>query len=241
MTKSILFLGATGGSALSALRRCLEAGYTCIAVCRTPEKLTAKLPSKTYPNLQIVQGNAHDPTVIQRSLVSPSDDTALVDIVFSSIGAAMAGFGMDDPNVCDKGMDVLLSSIADLREQKNQASLPLVVAVSSSGVSRFARDIPLLMVPIYRTIIYTPHLDKKAMEKRVYAYDGPWTVLRPSMLTNGPETDAPIRVGVEDPVGGIEAKAIGYTISREDVGKWAFEQILSKEDAYVGKAVTITY
>jgi hypothetical protein len=51
-----------------------------------------------------------------------------------------------------------------------------------------------------------------------------------------------IRVGIEDPKTGRESNAIGYTISREDAGKWIAESLILKRDAkYSNKIAMITY
>ncbi|KAF9874352.1 fungal specific transcription factor domain-containing protein [Colletotrichum karsti] len=244
--KTILFLGATGGCGLSALRRSLDAGFTCIALCRTPSKLTSVLSAETYPELHVVQGNAHDAEAIAKCLVLPHDATRFVDVVVSTIGAwfEMSKMNLEDAHVCEKGMAVLLDTIKKLRAEKNVTGNPRIIGQSSTGISKFGRDTPLVIYPLYKGLLHTPHEDKRALEELLFNCDEDWTVLRASFLTNGPEVQGyAIKVGVEDPVDGVEELAIGYTISREDVGKWMFENILNKDgkDRYVRKVATITY
>lgn len=247
--KTILFLGATGGVGLSALRRALAANHTCIALCRTPSKLAAHFPSDPAPaNLHLVQGNAHDAATLATCLVHPSDPPRLVDAVVFSIGARPTLRGMDDPHVCERGMEALLAALRTCRE-KGDITLetkPRLVAVSSTGISDFGRDIPLAMVPLYRVALHTAHRDKKAMERLVVGSSGEteWTLIRGSFYTSGPETEGLVREGMEDPVTGrVEGGGvpIGYTISREDVGKWVFENCLQGGGKWVGKAAVITY
>ncbi|KAL2195350.1 hypothetical protein P885DRAFT_62109 [Corynascus similis CBS 632.67] len=246
-SKTILFLGATGGVGLSALRRSLAANHTCIALCRTPSNLTSQLvpQGETPPaNLHIVQGDAHDAAVIARCL---SPTTAAdrpggpVDTVVFSIGARPTLRGMSDPHVCERGITALLAA---LRERKEQKKVRLMV-VSTTGISDVARDIPLAMVPLYKVGLHTAHIDKRAMERLVIASGDvtDWTIVRGSLYTNGPATEGRVRVGIEDPVRGVlETKpAIGYTISREDVGKWVFDECIQGSDKWVGKAAMITY
>ncbi|EAQ88718.1 predicted protein [Chaetomium globosum CBS 148.51] len=124
--KTILFLGATGGVGLSALRRSLAAGHTCIALCRTPANLTAQLTNTTTknnnttttttlpPNLHIITGNAHNPSDLRACLTHPSTTSSGgsgVDIIVSSIGARPTLRGMSDPLVCEKGMEVLFGGV----------------------------------------------------------------------------------------------------------------------------------
>jgi hypothetical protein len=248
-TKAIFFLGATGGCGLSTLRRSLAAGHMCIALCRTPARLLEKLTpaEQTASNLRIEEGNAHDPAAVARCLVHPSPSTPnnLVDVVVFSIGSAfsLSKWVIEDPDVCRKGMQTLLNTLADCRK-KGMVGRPRVVAVSSTGLSDFSRDVPLLCVPLYHVLLKSPHEDKRAMEAALVASEEDWTVARASLLTDGPEsTKKPVREGMEDPRARVvESKAIGYTISREDVGKWIFENIIEASNGqWVGKIATITY
>ena len=248
--KTILFLGATGGCGLSALRRSLAAGHTCIALCRTPSRLTAKLPAGVDTSkLRIEQGNAHSAADLVRVLAHPTDPIALVDAVLFAIGGAysFSTFSIDDPHVCENGMATLVAALKQVRAETGRAGSPTIVAISTTGVTRSGtRDVPLLMVPLYHGILKVPHKDKQAMEKAlVESGEERWTVVRASLLTDGSETEVckSIRVGVEDPIAAkAESQAVGYTVSREDVGKWIFESILQGDGwKYAKKAVTVTY
>jgi nucleoside-diphosphate-sugar epimerase len=240
--KTILFIGATGGCGLSALRRSLKAGHTCIALCRTPSKLSSQLPKDMQTNLRIVQGNAHDVSAVSPCLVHPSDPSRTVDMVITSIGGAFSlKTGLDDHHVCENGMKTLLEALSTVR--KNGASgRPRIVALSSTGLTMH-RDLPILMIPLYKGLLGIPHKDKKAMEDLLARSDEDYTLIRGSFYTDGDETDGKVRVGMEDiPSGKIESTAIGYTISREDVGKWIFENLVQESSPkWVKKAATITY
>jgi len=247
--KAILFLGATGGCGLSALRRSLSAGHICIALCRTPSKLSDKIPAELQGNLRIEQGNAHDASALARCLAHPTNPGSLVDAVLFSIGGAFQAskFALDDPTVCQRGMAALLDALSQTRSPQHDggplAGRPRVIAISTTGITAAGRDVPLLFVPMYHIVLKGPHKDKKAMEALLTGSDEDWTVVRPSLLTDGAETTTPIRAGAEDVVAGkAESQAVGYTISREDVGKWIFENLIEEKDAsWVRKAATVTY
>ncbi|KAK0623762.1 hypothetical protein B0T14DRAFT_565086 [Immersiella caudata] len=245
MTKTILFLGSTGGVALSALRRALNANHTCIALVRTPSKLTALFPSPPPANLHIIQGNAHDVPALTKALVSPSNPSQLVDTIVSSIGGAFnfSNFSIDDPHVCERGIEALVAALKQTRES-GATGRPNIVVVSTTGITKTGiRDVPLLMVPLYHLLLKQPHKDKEALERRVAESGDRFTIVRPSLLTDGGENAAGVRVGVEDVVKGeVESKAVGYTISREDTGKWIFEEVVQGEEGrWDGKAVTVSY
>ncbi|KAK3898129.1 oxidoreductase AflX [Staphylotrichum tortipilum] len=245
--KTLLFLGATGGVGLSALRRALAADHTCIALCRTPSKLAALLPSPTPANLHLVEGNAHDEAALAKALVAPSDKNRLVDGIVFSIGAKPTLRGMDDPHVCEVGMKALLAALRKVKGDGVTGGKPLLVAVSSTGISDAGRDLPLLMVPLYKVLLGTAHKDKKAMENLAIkgGEEGlvDWTLIRGSLYTDGPATEGNVREGMEDVVNGVvESEAVGYTISREDVGKWVFENLVKGDGGkWFGKAATLTY
>ena len=192
-----------------------------------------------------MEGNALDQAVIERCLVSPADPRRVVDVIVTSIGCVAvftaAKVGFEDVHVCEKGMNTLLAALASVRKS-GAVGRPRVIAFSSAGLSKFTRDVPLLMLPVYRTLVRIPHKDKRAMEHILCASGEDWVLIRPSHLVDG-ETDKAIRVGVEDPEKGVESTAIGYTISREDVGKWIFENFLAAQNGekYTGKAVALTY
>ncbi|KAK4139353.1 uncharacterized protein C8A04DRAFT_33173 [Dichotomopilus funicola] len=294
MAKTILFLGATGGVGLSALRRALSAGHTCIALCRTPSNLTSQLPADLVPsesttnntstntnnntNLHIITGNAHDPAAVTRCF---STVPSPIDTIVFSLGAYPTLRGMSDPHVCEKGMGVLLdvlraqraqrdNSVNNTTQKEDQTSNyqpPHLIAISTTGISSLGRDIPLLVVPLYKVGLHTAHEDKRGMERLVIAAgtsslsshhsskggqregEGKgeglvrFTLIRGSLYTSGPETEGLVRVGVEDVGKGVvEKRELGYTISREDVGKWVWEECIKVEGGqWVGKAVGVTY
>ena len=95
------------------------------------------------------------------------------------------------------------------------------------------------MVPLYRGLLSVPHKDKKAMEDLVVGAGkegvvAGWTVVRASLLTNGKATEGKVRAGMEG------KPAVGYTISREDVGGWIYREVVVK-GAWVGERVSLSY
>ncbi|KAM0321415.1 hypothetical protein ACHAQA_010131 [Verticillium albo-atrum] len=239
---AVAFFGATGGCGLSALKHALKDNATCIALCRTPEKLTNLVPTASNPNLIVKEGNAHSLPSVAACLTHPADPTRLVDAISFSIGAYpnLAKMSFEDPTVCENGIVTLLEALKTLRAQGVTGS-PRLSVVSTTGISSLGRDVPLLMVPMYHWMLKTPHADKLVMENKVIASSEAFTIVRPSLLTDGALNGAAIRVGVEDPVKKVqESTAIGYTISRNDVGKWIWENAL-RELKYPNKAVSITY
>ena len=238
--KTVAFLGASTGVGLSVLKHTLAAGHRCIALCRIPSKLTAIFPHETTPNLQVVQGNAHDIAAVSKCLVA--ENGKLVDEIISTIGGKfiLSKMAVDDMEVCRKGMTTILEALAQLR-RGGITGKPHIVVCSTTGMSPFGRDIPIAMIPLYHVLLKVPHEDKKAMEDHLVKSGEAYTILHPSLLVNG-ETSNEIRVGIEDPKTGRESEAIGYTISREDTGKWiANNLVLQLDRRYINKVAMVTY
>ncbi|ATY62505.1 NAD(P)-binding domain [Cordyceps militaris] len=234
-SRHIAFLGASTGVGLGALKHSLKAGHQCVALCREPKKLD----DLQAPNLKVVKGNAHDLAIVSQLITAPNG--TFVDEIITTIGGkfSTAKMGIDQPQVCELGMDTLVAAITALRKA-GVTGAPHIVACSSTGVSKFGRDLPVLMLPLYMAL-KGPHADKVKMEEKLLASGEQFTVVRPSLLTNG-ESETVVRAGIEDPKTGFESKAIGYTISREDAGKWIARNLVQDMDAaYMNKMVVITY
>ena len=74
------------------------------------------------------------------------------------------------------------------------------------------------------------------IQKNAQVFDG-FTILRPTLLTSGKVK------GVKNVKVGTEQKpALGYTISRGDVGTWIFEKlVIGNKSRWNGEKVTLTY
>ncbi|KAH8178756.1 NAD(P)H-binding domain-containing protein [Sarocladium implicatum] len=247
-SRTITFFGASTGVGLATLKKSLAQGHTCIALLRTPSKLDSHFPPSSRPsNLIIHQGDAHDEAAVTSCLTVPgTHPPRLVDVIFTSIGAVPVkmGFSVSDPDVCKKGMKCLLESLTNLRSQGAVGS-PRIVAISTISHSRHGRDIAIPMIPIYKLFVSVPAADKQVMEDLLVASsERDWVVVRPSHLVDGERSEREIRVGVEDIEKGVEKLEIGYSISREDVGRWCFEELMKVKEVkqeYRNKAVSLTW
>ncbi|KUI61973.1 Isoflavone reductase [Cytospora mali] len=244
--QTIFFLGATGGCGLSTLWRSIAAGHTCIALCRTPSRFTDKLPEsqRNAANLRIEEGNALDQSAVAKCLVKSTEtNTRLVDTVVFTIGGAfqISKFANDDPHT-------LLAALSDARKGIGGATgLPKIIAISTTGLSAHGRDFPLTLWPLYHFLLKEAHVDKKAMETLLIESGESFVIVRPSLLKDGEdetnEKRRPVRVGVEDPSAGkLESKEVGFMITRDDVGRWIFEEALGVDGGkWTGKVVSVTY
>ena len=246
MSRPLLaFYGATGGSTLACLVPALKDSYDCLALVRTPSKLTTLLLEKGVPqstidtHLHITQGDVLNPSDVRASLTL---NNRTPDIIFSGIG--IYSLGLSQPvTICADGIRNILDALREIKP----VSKPMIVALSSTGITRGEEkdDLPWLMKPLYYLALHAPHADKMNMEDLIVeeaekggeGVIGGYILPRASMLTNGASRGLDkIRDGT------AEEPAVGYTISRDDVGLWMFEKVVKGERGMLeGKKVTLTY
>ncbi|MCJ1440772.1 MAG: hypothetical protein MMC23_001258 [Stictis urceolatum] len=237
---TIAFIGATGGCTNACLVLSLNSGHTCTALARTPSKLQemllgAGVPESTLTShLRIVKGDIRDASAVQ-SLLRPSPADAVVDLIISGIGMVMGR--NSDGDICKDATRCVLAALDTLAPPRR----PFLLNISSTGISSGPRDVPLaMMLPYY--LLAKPHADKRVMETetakaREAGKIGGFALVRPSFLTDGKEC------GMEKiRAGSAERPEVGYTISRKDVGRWIFEEIVSGDRmSWDGKRPSITH
>lgn len=145
---------------------------------------------------------------------------------------------MNDPTICGDATDSILTAMSQMQMHPR----PLFVVISANGVrDEIPRDYPLVLTPLYRWLLSGVYDDKRRMEAtllKVDPKDGGIVVVRPSALTNGPSK------GLEAIREGTMLKPVlGYSISRDDVGLWLFENLIEHRTigAFCLEDVSITY
>ena len=252
---TVAFFGATGDCAGHCLANTLKAGYDCIALARTPAKLTKSMKDKGVStealdqHLTIVEGNVKDVEAVKKALQLNGQ---VVDTVVSGIGSTpklqwslIRPVTLADPTICQDAGNTILQALSQLKPVKK----PLLINVSTTGIQPEGkpRDVPLLFTLLYYYFLHVPHEDKRVLEEKLTKQMqmteaqrsiGSYVNVKPSLLMDGEGKglDA-VREGVdEDP-------AIGCTIQRKDVGLFMFERLVKNgvKDAWRNKSVSITY
>ncbi|KAI9833909.1 MAG: hypothetical protein M1819_003418 [Sarea resinae] len=266
---TLAFFGATGLCANAALAQTIKAGFHATAcsdilgtVVRTPSKLIKLLLDRGLEqsvldgNLTIIQGDVKDEATVKKALTI---NGRLVDIVISGVGAIpsiswswnpMNIIGLGDATICETATRTILSAISSIMKESVLVAKPLMLVISTTGISDFTRDVPLALLPLYRPLLAIPHRDKKGMEtaladsvKGNHAPIRGFIAVRPTLLTAGAGLGVKkIRTGWEDLEGEGPGPALGYSIAREDVGSWIFEHIVQnhERDHWAGKMVSLT-
>lgn len=230
-------------------------------------EISTELISK---HLTIVQGNSKDSVKVTEAL---KVNNVVADMILSGVGGVPVFKPnplrptLDDPTICQDTVSTILKALRDLnsdpdsdssQDKKKKKKKPTLVVISSTGISDYGRDVPLAMIPLYHWLLPIPHKDKKMMEKLLVEEikggdddDGDassaienFVAVRPSFLTNGRALGfGAIRAGI-DRQGKLDNSAIGYTISRADVGGWIFEGLVEdkagKKSTYLNQFVGIT-
>lgn len=243
---TIAIFGATGGCANAALVLALKAGYHCHALARTPSKLADMLLEKGVPQssidtyLEITQGDVKDVESVKKAIyVKGKPATKVLSGIGMLPSEAFSFSTTPGQTICQDATRTIMRALKEL----NLPQKPFFIAISSTSVGRGPIDVPLLFRPLYHFALATPRKDKQVMHDIIAEVEeqgnaiGGYAVVKPSMLVNGPSRGMPnIRSGTED------APAIGYAISREDVGLWIWEELL-KGDASIWKnqRPSITY
>lgn len=159
-------------------------------------------------------------------------------------------FTLDNPTITEDTTQALLAALRDIYERypslsNNANNRPLLTVISTTGLSKKPNDVPLLFRPMYHTLLAVPHADKLRMETLLAKGSSQRLfrgviLVRPSLLVGDHSIVTgkgwrTLRVGTE------EKPAVGYTITRADVGEWIFEEVVTRGGGrWVGQKVTLT-
>lgn len=265
---SVAFFGATGGVTNAVLVHTLKAGYKATALVRTPAKLHKQLTDQGLDealitkHLTIIEGNALDVASVKRTLLasSTSGDSLPTHIVTGLGGSPSLQFDwchplhiakLDNNTLCETAARTLVTALREIYAENPhlRAHKPLLMFVSTTGVTRGPEDVPFGMRFLYHQMLAVPHADKRKMED-VYRADAGTEAsvfrnvvgIRPTLLSGAVEyTDA---VGLDKVRSGTEASpARGFSIKRADVGHWVFENLINEDKRRAeleGEMITLT-
>ncbi|EER39420.1 conserved hypothetical protein [Histoplasma capsulatum var. duboisii H88] len=254
---NIAFFGSTGGCANACLTYALKNGYKASALARTPSKLQTQLLSQGLDqatidnNLTIIQGDATDVEVIKRTLSPEKNNGKMVSLIISGLGgppkmtASLQPITFENPNICENSTNAILSAIEVLQPSTaTEKEKPILVAISTTGISSGPRDVPYLLYPLWH-FLEVPHKDKKKMEHAIF--DSPSKrllrgaiVVRPTLLVGDHSITSgkgwkTLNVGTE------KKPALGHSIQRADVGEWIFEEMVKAGgEKWLNEKVTLS-
>lgn len=206
----LLVLGATGGTGRHLVTQALEQGHEITVLVRDPAKL-----GDVRDRVRAVKGSM------------PGDVPALAeavlgqDAVVSSLGL---GNGTQPNGLIERSVPAIVAAMRG-------AGVRRLVHISAFGVGPTRGDVPLIPRIAQRLLLARVFADKEAGEAVLPSSGLEWTVVYPSVLTDGARTGQ-VRAGEHLPLSGIPK------ISRADVAAFTLAQL--GERAYVGKGVLIS-
>jgi uncharacterized protein YbjT (DUF2867 family) len=198
---NLTVLGAAGATGVPLVEQAIAAGHQVTALARSAEDLTL-----TNPNLHVVQGDATDRAVVSQAMKG-------ADAVISVLGAR-------GPVIAEATRAVVAAA--------EQAGPDRLVMLSSFAVAR-DRLTPVNKL-MTRVAMGSQIKDKAAGEEVLRASGLDWTIVYPTVLTNGPKTEP--RVVPE-----TEKVGMSQRISRADVASFllqaATDGLYSRRDVII--------
>jgi len=208
----LLILGATGGTGRSALKEAKALGHDATVFVRDPGKLSAEEQAGT----RLVTGTL------------PEDEPALAEamrgqsVVISALGR---GLSFKPEELMKRSVPVILRTMG-------QAGVRRLVFTSAFGIGETWRDTPLVPRLFARTLLRGIYADKTLGEALIRQSDLDWTIVHPTMLTDGPRKGT-WRSGERLALSGFPK------ISRGDAGAFLVSQL--NDSSYIRKTVLVSY
>jgi putative NADH-flavin reductase len=206
----ILIVGASHGTGLEAVRKALAAGHQVRALARSASTIPIE-----DEKLEKVTGDATDRTALLNALEGV--DAVIVTIgVAPSFAAAVSGTRL---------FSTATRALVDAMKEKGVRRLVVITGIGA-GESR-GHGGPLYDWVIFPLMLKRIYDDKDVQEQIIKQSGLDWTIVRPGLLTNGPETGR-YRV-LLDP-----AQWRADSISRSDVADFLVKETMERK--FVGRA-----
>ena len=205
----ILVFGASGPTGRELVVQALEQGHEITTFARKQPNLAA--------GVRVVQGDTmREPAAIAEAL--QGQDAAL-----SALGTGKVLF----PNrLQERSLDNIVPAM-------ERAGVKRFIVMSAFGAGDSGRHASLVQRALYATLLSAVFADKARGEATVRASTLDWTIVYPTVLTDGPRTGQ-YRVG--ESIADIHGLP---TISRADVAHFMLQQLT--DPTYVGRGVELTY
>jgi len=209
-TVKLLVLGGSGGTGRQIVGQALDAGHDVTVVTREPGKLALH-----HPHLKIVSG---DTTAGGAALTGI---TRGQDAVISTIGR---GKTFRSDGLIQRSVPAILGAM-------QTAGVRRLMFTSALGVGDTFRDSPILPKVFFKTLLRDIYADKLAGDDLIRASGLDWTIVQPSVLTDGALTRK-YRSGEHLPLSGMPS------ISRADTAHYILDRL--NDTSTVGKTIILS-
>jgi putative NADH-flavin reductase len=207
----ILLFGATGATGRHVLAQALAKGHTVTAFVREPSRLADR-----DERMRVIVGDT------TRDAPAVADAMPGQDAAVSALGR---GNTLRADHLIERSMRVIVPAM-------ERAGVRRLILLSAFGVGESRRHAPWVSRVMYRVLLGNIFRDKLAGERRVRQSSLDWTIVYPTLLTNGPLT-LRYRAGELLELRGMPR------ISRADVAR--FILIEAENRGFVKKVVTLSY
>jgi putative NADH-flavin reductase len=205
----LAIFGGTGGTGLELTRQALERGHNVRVLVRNPNRMPL-----TNANMRIVLGSVLDHESVTKTVLGS-------DAVLSCLGQGMNL--LRNTRVVSVGTRL----IADVMKEQGVRRL---VVESAFGAGESLAQSSVIERLVFATLLWAPYEDKNLMEPEVKASRLDWTILRPTMLTNGVRTERyKVIMGRRPEV---------PRVSRADVAMAMLQAV--EERLWIGESPTVT-
>jgi putative NADH-flavin reductase len=167
----VLIIGASHGIGLETTRAALRAGHSVRALARS----AASIPIQDA-NLDMVSGNALNRDTIRKVLED-------VDVVIQTLGVDFS------PRVVFDGTTLFSESTRTLVDAMKIAGVKRLIAVTGLGAGNSRGHGGLLYdAVVFPLVLKRVYDDKDVQEWIIRSSALEWTIVRPGLLTDGPQT-----------------------------------------------------
>ena len=195
----LLILGATGPTGRNLLDQALGAGHAVTALIRSPHRLTL-----AHSRLATAAGDATDRWTLENAAREK-------DALLCALGAGNS-----------LRSDIASRAMAALIPVMHARALKRVIVLSAFGVGESFAQASLLQRLVYWTLLRRIFADKAKADALLRASGLDWTLVYPTLLTNG-RRRGDFRVGERLAMKGMA------TISRADVAAFMLAQLSTDE------------
>jgi len=197
---TVLIIGASKGIGLATVQGALKAGHSVRALARAATAIRLD-----NPKLEKVNGDARDQETIEQALAS-------VEAVIQTIGVTPA------PSLIISGTQLFSIATRVLVDAMENSPVKRLICVTGFGAGDSRGHGGLLYSAALRLFLDRVYADKNVQEHIVRRSRLDWTIVRPTILTNGPKTRSyRVLVDPRDSTSGF--------ISRADVADFLVKQI----------------
>jgi putative NADH-flavin reductase len=205
----LAIFGATGGTGLELTRQALEKGHSVRVLLRNPNRMPL-----TNANMRIVLGSVLDHESVTKTVLGS-------DAVLSCLGQGINL--LRNTRVVSVGTHLIM-------EVMKEHGVRRLVVESAFGAGESLASASVIERLIFATLLWAPYEDKNLMEPEVRSSGLDWTILRPTMLTNGMRTGRyTVEVGRRPAVG---------RVTRADVATAMLRAV--EERQWIGEAPSVT-